>query len=85
MSTDDDTMTVDLASPLANNSVSSITVGVVDEQREREKQKLNLIFHNVVESTKPDGTARENDDINFIKAICMIILAFFQSYALEKI
>ena len=67
VSIDDDTMTIDSTSPLATNSVSSITVSVVDEQRDREKRKLNLIFHNVVESTKPDGSARKNDDINFVK------------------
>ena len=69
MSIDDDTMTADPASPFVNNSVSSITVSVVDEQREREKRKLNLIFHNVAESTKLDGIARKNDDIDFIKAL----------------
>lgn len=69
MSIDDDTITTDLPSLLANNSVSSITVSVVDEQREREKQKLNLIFHNVAESTKPDGIAGKDYDINFIKVL----------------
>ena len=69
MLTDEDTTTVDPASPLGNNSVNSITIGVVDEQREREKRKLNLIFHNVAESTKPDGMARKNDDISFIKTL----------------
>lgn len=69
MSIDDNTITTDPPSPLANNSVSSITVSVVDEQREREKRKLNLIFHNVAESTKPDGIARKDDDINFIKVL----------------
>ena len=37
VSIDDDTMTTDSTSPLATNSVSSITVSVVDEQRDREK------------------------------------------------
>ena len=69
MSTDEDTTAADPASPLGNNSVNSITIGVVDEQRERDKHKLNLIFHNVAESTKPDGTARKNDDINLIKTL----------------
>ena len=41
----------------------SITIGGVDEQREKEKHKLNLIFHNVAEFTKPNGTARKNDYI----------------------
>ena len=42
MSIDDHTLTTDPAIPLTNNSVSFITVSVVDEQREREKQKLDL-------------------------------------------
>ena len=37
VSIDDDTMTTDSTSPLATNSVSSNTVSVVDEQRDREK------------------------------------------------
>ena len=50
MSTDADTLTTDSVTSLANNSVSSFTVSIVDEQNEREKRKLNLIFHNVTES-----------------------------------
>ena len=50
MSTDADTPTTDSVTSLANNSVSSFTVSIVDEQNEREKRKLNLIFHNVTES-----------------------------------
>ena len=71
MLTDEDTTTVDPASPPGNNSVNSINIGVVDEQRDREKHKLNIIFHNVAKSTKPDGTARKNDDINFIKILLL--------------
>ena len=67
MSIDANTPTTDSVTSLANNSVSSFTVSIVDEQNEREKRKLNLIFHNVAESAKPDGAARKNDDINFIK------------------
>ena len=37
VSIDDDTMTTDSTNPLATNSVSSTTVSVVDEQRDREK------------------------------------------------
>ena len=35
-----------------NESVTTITVGVVDEEREQDRIKLNLIFHNVSETTK---------------------------------
>jgi len=46
-----------------HSPIDSITAGVVDEQREQEKRKLNLIFHNVRESTKEDGPSRKTDDI----------------------
>ena len=35
----------------------------------REKRKLNLIFHNVAESTRPHSNARKNDDIVYIKIL----------------
>ena len=50
MSNNADTPTTDSVTSLANNTVSSFTVSIVDEQNEREKRKLNLIFHNVTES-----------------------------------
>ena len=39
-----------LAHSKIRNSINSITIGAVDEQRERVKRKLYLIFHNVAES-----------------------------------
>ena len=43
--------------------IDTITAGVVDEQCEQEKRKLNLIFHNIRESTKENGPSRKADDI----------------------
>ena len=46
---------------------------VVDEYRDREKRKLNLIFHNVPESQSSDRSAREAEDkdsvLNIVKEI----------------
>jgi len=42
---------------------------VVDEQHESEKRKLNLIFHNVCESTKQDGPSRKANDVAFITTL----------------
>ena len=46
---------------------------VVDEYRDREKRKLNLIFHNVPESQSSDRSAREAKDkesvLNIVKEI----------------
>ena len=50
-------------SPLSADSVSNIASSLVEEQHEREKRKLNIIIHNVPESTKDDPAARKNDDI----------------------
>ena len=44
-------------------------MGVVDEQREREKRKLNVIIHNVSESTKETGPERKADDIAAVNGL----------------
>ena len=53
----------DTTDSLTNESVATITIGVVDEQREWDKTKLNLILHNVPESAKQSGPERKADDI----------------------
>jgi len=59
----------DTTGSLTNESVATITVGVVDEQRERDKRKLNLILHNVPESAKQSGPERKADDISTINGL----------------
>ena len=44
---------------LSSESVTTVTVGVADEQREWDRRKLNLISHNVPESTKQRGPERK--------------------------
>ena len=62
-------VTSDTGGSFTNESVATITVGVVDEQREREKRKLNLILHNVPESTKQSGPERKADDISKVEKL----------------
>ena len=59
----------DFTGSLTSESVTNITVGVVYEQRERDRRKLNLIFHNVPESVKKSGPERKADDINMINGL----------------
>ena len=62
-------VTSDTGGSFTNESVATITVGVVDEQREREKRKLNLVLHNVPESTKQSGPERKADDISKVEKL----------------
>ena len=41
----------------------------INEEKEKSKRKLNLIFHNIAESTKEDGVARKQDDISCVSNI----------------
>ena len=49
--------------------MTTITVGVVDEQRERDRRKLNLIFRYVPESARQSGPERKADDISMINGL----------------
>jgi len=59
-------VSTDSTSSLTSESVATITVG---EQRERDRRKLNLIFHNVSESAKQRGPERKVDDISTINGL----------------
>ena len=63
----------EVGSPLSADSVSNIASSLVEEQHEREKRKLNIIIHNVPESTKDDPAARKNDDIAVVTDLFQII------------
>ena len=66
----------DTTSSLTNESVATITVSVVDEQRERDKRKLNLIIHNVPESAKQSGPERKADYISTVNGLLHQHLGF---------
>ena len=48
---------------LSEDSVAHITVSLTTEQKEKEKRHLNIILHNIEESTASDGASRKKDDI----------------------
>ena len=64
----------DTTSSLTSESVNTITVGVVDEQRKRDKRKL--IFCNVPESAKQMGPERKADDISTVNGLLHQYLDF---------
>ena len=66
----------DTTSTLTSESITTITVGVVDEQREQDRRKLNLIFHNVPESAKQRGPERKADDISTVNGLLHQYLDF---------
>ena len=53
-------------SPVSSESVASLTTSLVNEQKERDRRKLNLVLHNMPEST---ATARKKDDIMKIASV----------------
>ena len=59
-----------LNSGKANSNVSSIVSTYINEEKEKSKRKLNLIVHNLAESSKDDGAARKQDDITSVLKIC---------------
>ena len=51
------------SAPISEDSVAQITFSLVAEQKEKEKRQLNIIMHNLEESSAPDGLTRKQDDI----------------------
>ena len=49
---------------LSLNSVENIASSLANEQREREKRKLNIIVYNVPESEATTGLERKEEDLN---------------------
>ena len=54
---------------ISSESVVSLTTSFVAEQKEHEKRELNLVLHNVPESTAPDSSTRKQEEIAKINAI----------------
>ena len=59
------------AAPITEESVENIAVSINTEQKE--KRQLNLIIHNLKESTANEGPSRKEDDIARCKSL-------FQTY-----
>jgi len=48
---------------LSVESIASMTVSIVSEEKEQEKRKLNLIMHNYPKPTSTDYQARNREDV----------------------
>jgi len=67
-----------------NSVANDIAVSLVAEQKDKEKRRLNIIVHNIDESSTTTGTERKFDDIaevskviqEVLKVLCSITMAF---------
>jgi len=49
---------------ISAGSISSAVTSALTEEKDREKCKLNLIIHNVVEPTADEGQVRKKEDVD---------------------
>ena len=57
------TNTPSVVPPITEESVANIAVSINAEQKEKEKRQLNIIVHNLEESSASEGPSRKKDDI----------------------
>ena len=50
-------------------SIASMTAAIISEEKEREKRKLNLIVHNLPESTSAEASIRKNEDTQNVTSL----------------
>ena len=50
-------------------SIASMTAAIISEEKEREKRKLNLIVHNLPESTSTEASIRKNEDTQNVTSL----------------
>lgn len=53
----------------ADDHISNIVSSYISEEKEKAKRRLNLIVHNLEESSSENGAARQKDDIDRITSI----------------
>ena len=58
---------------ITEESVANIVASITAEQKEKEKRQLNVMIHNIVESSANGSPSRKEDDIGKCKS-------FFQTY-----
>ena len=54
---------------IATDSVASIAASLVGEEKEKERRQLNLVLHNIEESSSSDGSERKSEDIKKVTSI----------------
>ena len=57
-------------SDISPNKISSAVVSLLNDEKEREKRCMNIIIHNLPESTAKTGEERKQDDISKITEMC---------------
>ena len=50
-------------------SIASMTAAIISEEKEREKRKLNLIVHNLPESTSAEASIRKSEDTQNVTSL----------------
>ena len=54
---------------ITEESVANIAASITAEQKEKEKRQLNIIVHNITESSASEGPSRKEDDIKKCKSL----------------
>ena len=54
---------------LSVGGISSAVASVLNEEKDKEKRKLNVILHNVTEPTADDGQSRKKEDTDHVSSI----------------
>jgi len=59
---------------LLNSVANNIAATLAAEQKDREKRQLNIIVHNIDESSATSGTERKSDDIAKVSKVIQEVL-----------
>jgi len=62
-------LSVDNLQPAMESMVTSTVKSLLSEEKEKDKRKLNLIFHRIPESTAEEALERRRHDTDHVK-IC---------------
>ena len=68
--------------PTTNDQITTIVSSYINEEKEKAKRKLNLIIHNVGESTSEDSLESKKEDIDNISS--SYISAVFRCFPLHN-
>ena len=55
---------------LPDHSIQDMVATLLNEEKEKEKRRLNIIVHNVPESSSEKSLTRKNEDTEFVSKLC---------------
>ena len=58
-----------MVSPITEESMANLAVSINAEQKEKERRQLNVIVHNLEESSASEGSSRKKEDIDKCKSL----------------